>query len=149
MKPTGVTKGRPAASDISPGGQSMASLDHRRPSHDIVQDDIVGSLPYFTADRLLVTRVHRITAAHSHRSQIVGSAAGTSADDSLLGVFLNHDSRPTAQILTDTSHDRESPQHPAVTSDHGHRRRRAHLFLRNSAGAASTLREIMDSSFAS
>jgi hypothetical protein len=49
----------------------MASLDHRRPSHDIVQDDIVGSLPYFTADRLLVTRVHRITAAHSHRSQIV------------------------------------------------------------------------------
>ena len=61
----------------------MASLDNRRPSHDIVQDDIVGTLtvdvcglPYFTADRLLVARVHRITAAHSHRSQIVGSAAG-------------------------------------------------------------------------
>jgi hypothetical protein len=55
-----------------------------------IQDDIVGtltvdvcSLPYFTADRLLVTRVHRITAAHSYRSQIVGSAAGTSADDPL------------------------------------------------------------------
>src|SRR5450631_4410576 len=64
-EPTGVTKGRPAASDIPPGGQSMASLDDRRPSHDIVQDDIVGtltvdvcSLPYFTANRLLVTRVH-------------------------------------------------------------------------------------------
>ena len=88
VKPTGVTKGRPAASDIPPGGQSMASLDDRRPSHDIVQDDIVGtltvdvcSLPYFTADRLSVTRVNRITAAHSYRSQIVGSAAGTSADD--------------------------------------------------------------------
>jgi hypothetical protein len=87
-EPTGVTKGRPAASDISPGGQSMASLDDRRPSHDIVQDDIVGTLtvdvcrlPYFTVDRLLVTRVHRITAAHSCRSQIVGSAAGTGADD--------------------------------------------------------------------
>ena len=111
----------------------MASLDDRRPSHDIVQDDIVGtltvdvcSLPYFTADRLLVTRVHRITAAHSHRSQIVSSAAGTSADDTLPRVFLNHDSRPTAQILADTS----------STS----------LFCGNSAGAAPTLREIMDSS---
>lgn len=90
-KPTGVTKGRPAASDISPGGQSMASLDDRRPSHDIVQDDIVGtltvdvcSLPYFTANRLFVTRVHRITVAHSHhRSQIVDSAAGTGADNTL------------------------------------------------------------------
>ena len=114
----------------------MASLDDRRPSHDIVQDDIVGTLTvdvcrllYFTADRLLVTRVHRITAAHSHRSQIVSSAAGTSADDTLPRVFLNHDSRPTAQILADTSHDRESPQHPAVTSDHGHLCRRAHLFF--------------------
>jgi hypothetical protein len=44
----------------------MAPPDDRRPSHDIVQDDIVGrltvdvcSLSYFTADRLLVTRVHR------------------------------------------------------------------------------------------
>ena len=87
-EPTGVTKGRPAASDIPPGGQSMASLDDRRPSHDIVQDDIVGTLtvdvcrlPYFTADRLLVTRVHRITVARSYRSRIVGSAAGTNADD--------------------------------------------------------------------
>jgi len=68
----------------------MASLVDRRPSHDIVQDDIVGtltvdvcSLPYFTEDRLLVTRLHRITAAHSYRSQIVGSAAGTGADDPL------------------------------------------------------------------
>ena len=68
----------------------MASLDDRRPSQDIVQDDIVGALtvdvctlPYFTADRLLVTRVHRITTAHSYRTQIVGSAAGTGADDTL------------------------------------------------------------------
>ena len=68
----------------------MASLDDQSLRTIIVQDDIVGtltadvcSLPYFTADRLLVARVHRITAAHSHRSQIVGSAAGTSADDTL------------------------------------------------------------------
>ena len=135
----------------------MASLDDRRPSHDIVQDDIVGTLTvdvcrllYFTADRLLVTRVHRITAAHSHRSQIVGSAAGTSADDSLPGVFLNHDSRPTAQILADTSHDRESPQHPAVDiGPWSPLSASTSLFCGNSAGAASTLREIMDSSFAS
>lgn len=29
-------------------------------------------------------------------------AAGASADDALPRVFLNHDSRPTAQILADT-----------------------------------------------
>src|SRR5664279_3051189 len=87
VKPTGVTKGRPAASDISPGGQSMASLDKRRPSLDILQDDIVGTLtvnvcrlPYFTADRPLVTRVHQTTVTRSYRCQIAGSAAATSAD---------------------------------------------------------------------
>ena len=68
----------------------MASFDDRSPSHDIVQDDIVGTLtvdvcglPYFTAGRLLAARVHRMTAAHSNRSQIVVSAAGTNADDTI------------------------------------------------------------------
>jgi hypothetical protein len=44
-------------------------------------------------------------------------------------VFLNRDSRPTAQIFADTSHGRESPRYLAVTSGHGHRGRRAHLFF--------------------